>query len=454
MNVLIIGSGGREHAIGWKLCQSSDCEKLYFAPGNGGTAELGENVPLVIEPVNTKHVDAIDYFCRHKRIGLIVVGPENPLAQGLVDRLSKLGRSVFGPNAKAARIEADKAFAKQLMRTSSIPTAEARIFKHADAALSYVRSRETPVVVKAAGLAKGEGGIVCRNNEQAEEAVRLMMTERAFGEAGGTVVVEERLVGQEVSVLALVDGRNIFVLDPAQDHKTIGERDTGLNTGGMGAYSPTPLTDDAMITKIEREILVPVVDALRRDGIDYKGVLYAGLMLTAGGPKVIEFNCRFGDPEIQALLTRLRGDLLEIMLATISGKLDRVDLSWDPQCSCCVVMASAGYPCPFEKGKPIHGIQDAEALDDVTVFHAGTTWRDGQLVTDGGRVLTVCATAPDLARAQQKANEACSKIHFDGAYFRKDIGFRVLPRRGRRVEELKAQTAKAATSHKVKIEAS
>ena len=433
MNILVIGSGGREHALGWKLKQSKQCGKLFFAPGNAGTAILGENVPFNADRVDTKTVDTIDYFCRQQDIGLIVIGPEDPLSEGLADRLASPGGAagkpaytVFGPTQAAARLEADKAYAKKLMRAASIPTAEARIFNDAQVALEYVRNRETPVVVKAAGLAKGKGVVVCDDNEQAADAVNMIMADRAFGEAGDTIVVEERLVGQEVSVLALVDGRNIFMLDPAQDHKQIGEGDTGPNTGGMGAYCPTPLMNDKLMAQIQKEIIVPTVDTMRRDGVIYKGVLYAGLMLTAGGPKVLEFNCRFGDPEVQALMMRLKGDLVEIMLATIEGRLDEVDLSWDSRCCCCVVMASGGYPGSYEKGKPITGLDEVAKLDGVQVFHAGTTTKDNQTVTSGGRVLDVCAMGDDLGDAQQKANTACEMIDFDGAYFRRDIGWRVM----------------------------
>jgi phosphoribosylamine--glycine ligase len=269
--------------------------------------------------------------------------------------------------------------------------------------------------------------IVCDDAEDAEKAVHLCMRERAFGEAGDTVIVEERLVGQELSILALVDGRNIFVLDPSQDHKQIYEGDKGPNTGGMGAYCPTPLVNDALMTQIHKEILVPAVDAMRRDGIEFKGVLYAGLMLTAGGPKVLEFNTRFGDPECQPLMTRLKGDLLEIMIATCEGRLDEVELNWDPRVACCVVMASGGYPGDYESGKVITGIDEAEKLAGVNVFHAGTKLdKSGQLVTAGGRVLNVCALGTDLKQAQQLANAACDKIHFPGAYFRRDIGHRVM----------------------------
>lgn len=428
VNALILGSGGREHALGWKLKQSKRCGKLYFAPGNGGTAALGENRnDLPFDPVNTKNADAIDYFCRHNDISLIVIGPEDPLCGGLADRLAKPGRHVFGPVKAGARLEADKVFSKQLMRAASIPTADAKTFTDYDAAVNYVENRETPVVVKAAGLAKGKGVIVCSNNDQAIDALKQCMVDKAFGEAGNTVVVEERLVGQEVSILALVDGRNIYVLDPTQDHKQAREGDKGPNTGGMGAYCPTPLVNDALMNTIQGEILVPTVDALRRDGIEFKGVLYAGLMLTAGGPKVLEFNTRFGDPECQPLMMRLKGDLVDIMTATCDGTLSEVDLNWDDRCCCCVVMASGGYPGAYESGKVITGIEDAESDPDVKVFHAGTKLgKSGATVTAGGRVLNVCAMGKDLKEAQQKANAACDKIRFDGAFFRRDIGYRVM----------------------------
>ncbi len=431
VNALILGSGGREHALGFKLKQSKRCGKLYFAPGNGGTAALGTNLTdLPFDPVNTKNADAIDYFCRKNDVSLIVIGPEDPLCGGLADRLATPGasdRHVFGPVQAGARLEADKVFSKQLMRATSVPTADAKTFTDYEAAVNYVENRETPVVVKAAGLAKGKGVIVCDNNDEALDALKQCMVDLAFGDAGRTVIVEERLVGQEVSILALVDGRNIFVLDPTQDHKQVGEGDTGPNTGGMGAYCPTPLVNDALMSTIQSEVLVPIVDALRRDGTEFKGVLYAGLMLTAGGPKVLEFNTRFGDPECQPLMMRLKGDLIDIMIATCEGTLDEVDLGWDPRCCCCVVLASGGYPGSYEKGKTITGIEDAETDPDVKVFHAGTeSGKDGAVVTAGGRVLSVCAMGDNLKDAQQKANAACEKIHFEGAFSRTDIGFRVM----------------------------
>ena len=426
VNVLLVGAGGREHAIGWKLKQSKRCGALHFAPGNGGTQELGVNVDLAYEPVNTKNADAIDRYCRENRIGLVVIGPENPLCGGLADRLAAPGRAVFGPGADAARLEGDKAWAKDLMKGAMIPTADARTFTRHEPARAYAEARETPVVVKAAGLAMGKGVIVTDTAEEAAAAVDTLMKERAFGEAGQTVVIEEKLVGQEVSVLALVDGQNLRVLDPAQDHKPVGEGDTGPNTGGMGAYCPTPVLDEATLRTIEREVLVRAVDALRRGGTEFRGVLYAGMMLTAGGPKTLEFNTRFGDPETQPLMMRLRGDLLELMLATCAGTLDRVGVDFDPRVCVGVVVCAEGYPGGYRKGDPIGGIDEAEEDPDVKVFHAGTRVdRDGLLVTGGGRVLCVCALADDLRSAREKANAAAAKVRFPGAFFRRDIGGRV-----------------------------
>jgi len=425
-NILILGSGGREHVLGWKLKQSPTCGKLYFAPGNGGTASLGENLQIDPEKVNTKTAEAIDYFCRHNDVSMIIIGAEDPLAKGMADRLAKPGRIIFGPVAAAARLEGDKVWAKQMMRAASIPTAEAKVVESYDAAVAYIESRETGMVVKAAGLAKGKGVYVCDNQEEALEAAKDIMEKKIFGDAGDKVLIEEKLQGQELSVLALVDGKNIYVLEPAQDHKQAHEGDKGPNTGGMGAYSPTPLATDALMRQIEREVLVPIVDILRRDGIDFKGVLYAGLMLTHAGPKVLEFNVRFGDPEVQAMMMRLKGDLVEIIKATAEGRLDQVSLDWDKRCCCCVVMASGGYPGDYKKGLVIKGIKEAQAMEDVQVFQAGTKVSNGEVLTNGGRVLNVCAMGKNLKEAQAKANAACEVIEFKGSFYRKDIGFRVM----------------------------
>ncbi len=426
-NVLILGSGGREHALGWKLKQSKHVKQLFFAPGNGGTAAIGKNVELTVDPVTTKSVDEMDYFCREHGIGLVVVGPEDPLCQGIADRLTKLGHRVFGPTADGARLEGDKAYAKQLMKAGSVPTGDCKTFTDAEHAVAFAEARETPVVVKATGLAKGKGVVVCDDSAEAVAAIQDIMVGLAHGEAGRTVLVEERLVGQELSVLAFVDGQNLYMMDPSQDHKQAGEGDVGPNTGGMGAYCPTPLATAALMREVESDVMVPIVDAMRRDGVVFKGVLYAGLMLTAGGVKVLEFNTRFGDPECQALMCRMKGDLYEVMQATVDGTLDTVDLTWSGQTAVCVVVCAGGYPGKYDKGVSITGIDEARAVDGVQVFHAGTKLeKDGRVDTAGGRVMNVVALGETLADAQAKANEAAALIRFDGAFFRRDIGHRVM----------------------------
>jgi phosphoribosylamine--glycine ligase len=381
--------------------------------------------------MDVRDVFRMNRWCDQQDIDLVVVGPEQPLAKGIVDALQTDRRVVFGPEKAAAQLEADKAFAKELMHAASVPTASSRTFKRADVAREYVLAHDEPCVVKAAGLAAGKGAIVCEMQADALDAIDRIMIQREFGDAGDVIIVEEKLSGQEVSILALVDGQTITVLDPCQDHKQVGEGDTGPNTGGMGAYCPTPVIDRAMLRIVERDVLVAIVDALRRENIIFRGVLYAGIMLTPAGPKVLEFNCRFGDPEGQPLMARLQGDLIEILWATCTGRLNEVEIDFDPRTACCVVMCSEGYPGPFEKGRPITGIADAEALSDdrgqVIVFHAGTTVNhEGVLVTSGGRVLGVTALAKNLRTARELANAACAKIHFDGAYYRRDIGDRVL----------------------------
>lgn len=416
MRVLVVGSGGREHALGWKIAQSDNCDAIFFAPGNAGTAQLGENLPLKADDIAS-----IVSAAKEKKIDLVVVGPEDPLAAGMVDAVRAEGIMCFGPIGQAAKIEADKAFAKQLMRSASVPTAEARIFDDFERAKNYVLSRDEGVVVKAAGLAKGKGVFVCPEPYQAVRPLEQIMVEKIFGEAGDKVVIEELLFGQEASVLALCDGKNIYTLEPCQDHKPIGDGDTGPNTGGMGAYSPTPIVDEQMLTKIEKDILVPIIDAIFRSIGRYEGCLYAGLMITPAGPKVLEFNCRFGDPETQPLMMRMKGDLLAAMVATCQHKLDEADISWDPRPSVCVVMASGGYPGHYEKGFEITGIDEAEALGEVKVFHAGTAVQDGKIATTGGRVLGVTALGSDIADAKARAYKAVEKIHFQNAYYRKDI---------------------------------
>jgi len=442
MNVLVVGGGGREHALCWKLAQSPGCDRVYCAPGNAGIEAVAE-----IAPMDVNDFSALIEFARQRQIGLTVVGPEDPLCGGIVDRFAAADLRVFGPTAAAARLEGDKAYAKKLMREAGIPTAEARIFgptaheltaaRHGgkdrdesamarlqsgfDMARDYVATRDEGLVVKAAGLARGKGVFVHADPSDAIRTIEALMVERRLGDAGATVVVEALLSGHEVSVLALVDGRNIYLLEAATDHKRLGEADTGPNTGGMGAYSPTTTLTDADINVIKRDVFVPIIDALRRDGVEYRGVLYAGLMLTAGGPKVLEFNCRFGDPEAQPILMRWESDLLEALNATVDGRLDRLDIRWDRRAAVCVVLAAKGYPDDYPKGMVIEGLDEAVAMQRVQVFHSGTARRDGNIVTAGGRVLGVTALADTLASARQRAYAAAHCIQFDGLYLRGDI---------------------------------
>ena len=421
MKVLVIGSGGREHALAWRLADSPHVNDLYVAPGNAGTAELATNVPI-----KDSDIDGLLKFARDKKIDLTVVGTEDPLVLGLVDVFTRAGLKVFGPCAAAARLEGDKAFSKELMQQHAIPTADSRTFTDYQAARQYMAARDVPLVVKAAGLAKGKGVIVCDEPSQAMRAAEKIMVERIFGDAGDAIVVEERLYGQEASLLAFIDGQNIYPMEAAQDHKPIGEGDTGPNTGGMGAYSPTPIVDARIMQEVEEQVLVPVVHAMNRAGTPYKGVLYVGLMLTAGGPKVLEFNCRFGDPETQPIMVRLKSDLFEAMMATAEGKLDSVTLEWDDRPAVCVVLASGGYPDKYATGKEIIGLKEAAALPDTWVFHAGTKLDGKKVVTAGGRVLGVTALGDTIGDVQRRAYAAVDKIHFEGMYCRRDIASKAL----------------------------
>jgi len=421
MNVLLIGSGGREHAIAWKLAQSKDLNKLYIAPGNPGTAECGENVPIGVNDI-----DKLLDFALQNDVGLVVVGPEDPLANGIVDVFEEAGIKAFGPSGKAAQLEADKAFAKQLMRSSCVSNAEGRTFDRFSDAKAYIASRDEAVVVKAAGLAMGKGVFVCDDPSEGILVAERIMCDKIFGSAGDVIIVEDKLLGEEASILAFVDGRNIYVMESSQDHKPVGDGDTGPNTGGMGAYSPAPVVTEDMMNMITREILVPAVDGMNRNGTPYKGVLYAGLMMTAGGPRVLEFNVRFGDPETQPILMRLKSDLLKVLLAVCDGRLDMVDLKWDPRPAVCVVMASGGYPGDYEKGKKITGLGEAGKLEDVVIFHAGTKVDNGEIVTNGGRVLGVTALGQTISDAKARAYEAVDKIKFEGAYYRRDIADKAL----------------------------
>ena len=422
MNVLVIGSGGREHALCWKLRQSSMVKDLYCAPGNGGTALDAVNVDIDI----SEHQQVAE-FCEEKDIELVVVGPEAPLAVGITDYLEKEGINVFGPSYAAARMESSKIFAKELMGRYNIPTAGFRIFDDFDKAEEYIRSKGAPLVVKAYGLAAGKGVIVTEDVEEAVTAARDMIVEKKFGGAGSRIIVEECLFGEEASILVVTDGKNIIPLATSQDHKRAYDGDAGPNTGGMGAYSPAPVIDDALFEKITETIVRPTIEALAKENIVYKGVLYAGLMITADGPKVLEYNVRFGDPETQAILPRMKSDLAQLLLATAKGELEGKTVEWDRDECVCVVLASGGYPGSYEKGKKITGLEEAVA-EGAVVFHAGTRTEGDDIVTSGGRVLNVTAKGPDIKEAVANTYRAVGKIHFDGMHYRKDIGYKAIAR--------------------------
>jgi len=425
MNVLIIGSGGREHALAWKIGQSRRVERVFVAPGNAGTAADAENVDIAVDDF-----DGLIKFVRQNQVALTVVGPEAPLAAGIVDAFDQEKLRIFGPGKSAAQLEASKVFCKDLLRSADVPTGEAQTFRDAPTAIRFLQEREdTPVVVKADGLAAGKGVIVCDGRAQAVDAVNRIARDREFGTAGNQLLIEERLHGQEASVLAITDGRTLVTLQPAQDHKPAGDGDTGPNTGGMGAYCPAPLVDDDMLHWIEERVLVPTVHAMKRCRRPFRGVLYAGLMITRQGPKVLEYNVRFGDPEAQPLLMRLKTDLVDVLEAAVDGRLDEIaPLEWDPRPSVCVVMASQGYPGSYTKGHPIRGLEEAAKLPDVKVFHAGTKVVDGQVVTSGGRVLGVTALGDNISRAKLQAYTAVKCIRWDGAWCRKDISDKAFKR--------------------------
>ncbi len=420
MKLLVIGGGGREHTLVWKIAQSPLVEKIYCAPGNGGIQQLAECVPI-----SEKEIDRLVKFADEKQIDLTVVGPELPLALGIVDAFQNQGLKIFGPSRKAAELESSKAYAKFVMQKYGIPTATAKIFDSYDAALSYVQSHELPLVVKADGLAAGKGAVVCSSLEEAEDALRKIMVQQIFGDAGKKVIIEDFLKGQEASVLAFTDGVHVLPLVPAQDHKRIFDGDEGPNTGGMGAYAPAGLVHDKMLATIRQRILEPTIKGMALEDRPYRGVLYAGLMITRQGPKVIEFNCRFGDPETQAILPLLKNDIVPLLLACSNGQLDQATLEHLPQHAVCVVMASGGYPGKYETGKRILGL-DRPFDEGVLLFHSGTRYVDGQYVTAGGRVLGITAVAPTIRDAIKQAYRAVGKIAFDGAYYRKDIGYKAL----------------------------
>ena len=418
MNILVIGSGGREHALVWKLSQSPRVKHLHCAPGNAGTASLATN-----HPVAATDLTGLVALAKAEAIDLTVVGPDDPLAMGIVDLFRAEGLRVFGPTTAAARLEASKSFAKNFMVRHGIPTATSATFTDAEAALAHCASARHPLVVKADGLALGKGVVIAQTPEESSLAVREAMIEKVFGSAGDTVVIEEFLTGPECSIHALVDGSSYVLFPDAKDHKRALEGDQGLNTGGMGTISPSREVEGPMQARIRKEILDPFLRGLKADDLEFSGMLFPGLMMTPDGPKVLEFNCRFGDPETQSLMRRLRSDLLELIEATVDGTLATVTPEWDDRAAICIVLASGGYPGPIEKGKEIAGLAEAASLDpEVVVFHAGTTLREGMVVTNGGRVLGVTALGSTLEEARSKAYAAADLIRFEGKQLRRDIG--------------------------------
>lgn len=425
MNVLVIGSGGREHALAWKAAQSPGVETVYVAPGNAGTArEAGlENIAL-----GTMDFEGLANFAQNNSVGLTIVGPEAPLVEGVVDYFGGRGLRCFGPTKGAAQLEGSKAFTKDFLARHSIPTGAYENFTELEPALAYLRKQGAPIVVKADGLAAGKGVIVAMTLEEAEAAVTDMLSGNAFGDAGCRVVIEEFLPGEEASFIVMVDGKNVLPMATSQDHKRIGEGDTGPNTGGMGAYSPAPVVDDVVFQRVMDQVITPTVEGMAAEGNDYTGFLYAGLMIGDDGqPKVIEYNCRFGDPETQPIMVRLQSDLVALCDAALDGQLDTTDTQWDTRCAIGVVLAAGGYPASYDKGIPIHGL-DAEQADNIKVFHAGTSEKDGTVVTSGGRVLCVTALGSDIAAAQQDCYNAAEQISWDGMTLRKDIGWRAIAR--------------------------
>jgi phosphoribosylamine--glycine ligase len=420
MKILIVGGGGREHALAWKISQSPKVSALFCAPGNPGTAQVATNVAIPADDI-----DRLLEFALENSIDLTVVGPEQPLVLGLADWFQDNGLKVFGPSAKAAQLEGSKAFSKELMQKYDIPTAAYADFDDADEARAYLKGKG-PQVVKADGLAAGKGVFVCANEKEAADAIGQIMNDKIFGESGSRIIIEERLEGQEVSLLAFTDGNTVLPMEAAQDHKAVFDGDKGPNTGGMGAYSPAPIFTPELKQQVIDQIMVPAVNGMRADGIPYQGVLYAGLMITPSGPKTLEFNARFGDPETQPLMMRMQSDIVPIMEACADGTLESCSVEWKSDAAVCVVMAAEGYPGKYEKGKPIGGLEQANSLPGVTVFHAGTKQEGDDIVTSGGRVLGVTALGSDVKQAIESAYQAVGAIQWPGAQFRKDIGRKAL----------------------------
>ena len=423
MRILVVGSGGREHAMVWKIAQSPKVKKIFCAPGNAGTAGLATNVPIGAEKI-----DELVAFAKEERIDLTVVGPEVPLTMGLADRFESEGLAVFGPGKLGAQLEGSKTFTKDLLARKGVPTAKYKTFEDPEEAKAYAREMGAPLVIKADGLAAGKGVLICQTLAEAESAIDEVMVDKKYGSAGTKCVVEEMLTGEEASFIAFTDGKKILPLAPSQDHKRAFDDDQGLNTGGMGAYSPCPVVDDEMYRKIVEQVLIPTLEGLNEMGIDFRGILYAGLMIKDGVPSVLEYNVRFGDPECQPLMARMKSDIVPVLEACAGGQLGDLAIEWDPRPAVCVVMAAGGYPESYDKGIPISGLDEAAGMEDVVVFHAGTKLSDNQVVTSGGRVLGVTALGADVRGAIERAYEACDKIKWDKVHYRRDIGRRALDR--------------------------
>jgi phosphoribosylamine--glycine ligase len=421
MKVLVVGGGGREHALVWKIVQSPKVTKVYCAPGNAGISEQATIVPIKANDLN-----GLLAFALKEKIDLTVVGPEDPLTRGIVDLFESKGLLIFGASRKAAEIEGSKAFAKEMMRKYHIPTAGYEIFDDRNEAVKYIRKQGAPIVVKADGLAAGKGVILCKTIEEAIQSVDEIMVEKIFGEAGKRVVVEEYLIGEEASYIAFTDGKAILPMASSQDHKSVFDGDQGPNTGGMGAYSPAPVVTDDVNENIIQKVLRPIIYGMGEEGRAYKGVLYAGLMIHNGHPKVLEFNARFGDPETQPVLMRMKGDIVPILEACMKGTLSQHQIEWDYRASVCVVMASKGYPGDYEKGKAVKGLKEVSRAEGVFVFHAGTALKDNEIITNGGRVLGVTGLGEDISRAIERTYQAVKKISWEGVHYRADIGRKAL----------------------------